>query len=136
MERLLRGVGAVGNVFARRMPERIDAEAEGLVGLGIVGRETTFVKQQGCSMRSSDVKTHTCRVATIETMAVDPPFELRIFDEWRLLEVREVTLIDAHLAPHLIARLDETIAQTVVDAVGADIEIKRLIGMPPVVKLH
>ena len=39
MEQLSRRVGGIGNIAARRMPIGIDAEAEGLWGLGVVGGE-------------------------------------------------------------------------------------------------
>ena len=135
VESLSRGIRAVGNVFTRRMPVGIDTEAEGLVGLGVVGSQTSLVEQQGRSMRTTDVKTHARRVGAIETVTVDTTLELRILDERCLLEIREVALVDAHLAPYLVARFDKAIAQAVVDAIGADIEVKRPIGVPPVGKL-
>ena len=68
-------------------------------------------------------------------MAVDATLELCVLDERCLLEIRQVALINAHLAPYLITRFDEAIAQAVVDAIGTDIEVEGLVGVPPVGKL-
>ena len=135
VEDLPRGVGAVSYVTARRMPIGIDTEAKGFVSLGIIGGETSLVEQQGGTMRSTDVQTHARRVATIEAVAIDATLELRILDERCLLEGGEVALVDAHLAPHFVAWLDETIAQAVVDAVGAHIKVEWLVSMPTIGKL-
>ena len=117
------------------MPIGIDTEAKGFVSLGIIGGETSLVEQQGGTMRSTDVQTHARRVATIEAVAVDATLELSILDERRLLEGGEVALVDAHLAPHFVAWLDETIAQAVVDAVGAHIKVEWLVSMPTIGEL-
>ena len=43
---------------------------------------------------------------------------------------------DAHLAPHLVARLDQTVAEAIVDAVGTDVDGERFISMPAVLVLR
>ena len=79
------------------------------------------------------MKAHISRITTIETVAVDAAFELCVLYQRTLVERGKVALIDAHLAPHLIAWRDETIAETVVNAVWADIDRERTIGVPTIV---
>ena len=86
-------------------------------------------------MRATDMKAHISRITTIETVAVDAAFELCVLYQRTLVERGEVTFIDAHLAPNLVARRNETIAETVVNAVWADIDRERTIGVPAIVIL-
>ena len=92
-----------------------------------------IVAQQGGTMGTTDMKAHVGRIAAVEAMAVDTTLELRVLNQWTLVERGEVTFINAHLAPHLVARLNETVADAVVDAVRRDIDGERLIGVPAVV---
>jgi hypothetical protein len=66
-------------------------------------------------------------------MAVDAlTTNSRILQEDLLVEVREVALVEAHLAPHLIARSYATIGDGEVYAVSTDIEREGAVGMPAV----
>ena len=91
------------------------------------------MSQQGGTVGASDVEAHVGRVATVEAVAVDATLELGVFDERAFIERREVAFVDAHLAPHLVAGFDEAVAEAVVDAVGADVEDERTIGVPAVI---
>ena len=134
VEKLPRGVGGLGDIAARGMPGGIDAETDGLICLGIVGGEGTAVMaQQRGTVRAADVEAHVGRVAAVEAVAVAASLKLRIFYQRTLLERGQVALIDAHLAPHLIAWLNKTIAETIVDTVRTDMDGERLVGMPAIV---
>ena len=86
-------------------------------------------------MRATDMKAHIGRIATIEAMAVDTTLELCILDQRTLIERGEVALVNTHLTPHLVAWLDQTVAEAVVDAVRTDVDRERAIGVPPVIEL-
>ena len=81
------------------------------------------------------MKAHIRRIATVEAMAVDATLELRILDQRTLIERREVALVDAHLTPHLVTWLDQTVAETIVDAVSTHMDGERAIGVPTIVIL-
>ena len=133
MECLLRGVGRIGDIAAGRMPVRIDAETERLWGFGVVGCDgTVSFCEQGGSVFAADMKAHGGRVSSIEAVAVDAALELCVLNEWTLVERRQVALVDAHLAPHLMAGGYETVAEAVVDTVGADEEGDGVIGVPTI----
>ena len=65
-------------------------------------------------------------------MAVDASLKLSVLYQGTLAERRQVALVDAHFAPHLIAWLYQAVADAVVDAVGADNDVERTIGVPTV----
>ena len=115
------------------MPVGIDAESERLIGLGVICSErTTIVTQERGTMRSTNVETHIGRIPPVETMAVDTTLELCVLNQRTLVERGQVAFIDAHFAPNLVARLDETIAEPIVDAVGTDEDVEGTIGVPAV----
>ena len=86
-------------------------------------------------MRAADVEVHIGRIALVETVAVDAPLELGVLNERTFVERREVTFVDAHLAPYLVAWRNQAVAEAVVDAVSVDIDGERTVGMPAVVVL-
>ena len=133
MEQLSRGVGRIGDVAARWMPVGIDTEAERLIGLGVVGSKgPAILAQQRGAMRAADMQAHVGRVAAVEAVAVDAALKLCVLNQCTLIKRGEVALVDAHLAPHLIARLYQTVADAVVDTVSTDVDRKRTIGVPAV----
>ena len=133
VEKLVRGVGRVGDIASRWMPVGIDTEAECLVGLGVVSGDRSIVLSQQCgAMRSSDVKAHIRWVSPVEAVAVDATLELCVLNQRPLVEGGEVAFVNAHLAPYLVARLDQAVADAVVDAVGADVHRERAIGVPSI----
>ena len=133
VEQLVRGVGGIGDVASRRVPVGIDTETEGLVGLSVVGGDGSVVlPQQRGTVRSADMQAHVLGIGAVEAVAVDAALELGVLDQRPLLEGGQVALVDAHLAPHLIAGLYQAVAEAVVDAVGTDIDGKRTVGMPAV----
>ena len=81
------------------------------------------------------MQAHICRVATIEAVAVDATLELRILNQGTLIERGEVTFVNAHLTPHLVAWRDETVAETIVDTVGTHKDREGAIGVPTIVML-
>ena len=82
------------------------------------------------------MQAHVLRIGAVETVAVDAALKLGVIDQRTLLEAGQVTLVDAHLAPHLVAGLDQTVAEAVVDAVGTDIDGERFVCMPAVLILR
>ena len=115
------------------MPVGIHAESESLIGLGVVSSQLTIIMAQQCgAMRSSDMQTHVGRIATVEAMTVNTSLKLGVLYQCTLIERGKVTLIYAHLAPYLVARSYKTVAETIVDAVGTDIDRERLVCMPTV----
>ena len=86
-------------------------------------------------MRATDVEAHVGGVAAVEAVAVDAALELSIVDQRTLVERGEVAFVDAHLAPYLIARFDQAVADTIVDAVRADVDREWLIGVPTIIIL-
>ena len=137
MEQLVRGVGGIGDIAARRVPVGIDAETERPVRLRVIGGHgTVILSQQRGTVRSSDMQAHVLRIGAVETVAVDAALKLGVLDQRTLLEAGQVTLVDAHLAPHLVAGLDQTVAEAVVDAVGTDIDGERFVSMPAVLILR
>ena len=118
------------------MPVGIDAQAERLVGLGVVGSHGTIVLAQQCgTVRATDMQAHVLGVATVEAVAVDTALELGVLNQRTLIERGQVAFVNAHLAPYLVAGLNQTVADTVVDAVSTDVDGERAIGMPAVVIL-
>ena len=115
------------------MPVGIDTETERLGGFGVVGNErTVVVSQQGGTMGATNMQAHIGRIAPIEAVAVDAPLELRILNQRTLVERGKVTLVDTHLAPYLVARGDETVADAVVDAIRTHVDGERTIGVPTI----
>ena len=84
-------------------------------------------------MRATDMQAHVSGVAAVEAVAVDAALELSIVDQRTLVERGEVAFVDTHLAPYLVTRCYQTVAEAVVDAVGTDVESKRTVGVPTVV---
>ena len=84
-------------------------------------------------MRATDMQTHVGGVTAVEAVAVDAAVELGVFNECALVERAEVAFVDAHLAPDLVTRCNEAVAEAVVDAVGADVEGEGTVGVPAVV---
>ena len=118
------------------MPVRINAEAERLRGLSVVGGDGAIgLTQQGSTMLATDMKAHVGGVATVKAMAVDAAFELCVLNQRALVERGKVTLVDTHLTPHLMARRDESVAKAIVDAIRADIKRERAISVPSIVIL-
>ena len=63
------------------MPVGIDAEAERLRSLGVVGSDRAiFITQQSRTVFAADMKAHISGVATVEAMTVDAAFKLCILD--------------------------------------------------------
>ena len=83
-------------------------------------------------MRPTDMKAHISRVAAVETMAVDAALKLRILNQRTLFERREIAFVDAHLAPHLVARLNQAVADAIIDAVRTDVDGEGAIGVPAI----
>ena len=118
------------------MPVGIDAEAQSLVGLGVIGGDRAVVfAQQGGTMLAAYVETHIGGIAAIEAMTIDATFELGILNQRPLIERGEIAFVDAHLAPHFIAWLNQTVAEAIVDAVRADVDGEWLVGVPAVIVL-
>ena len=80
------------------------------------------------------MQAHIGRVATIKTMAVGATFKLCVFNECTLVKRGEVAFVNAHLAPHLIAWLNQTVTETIIDAVWTHVDREGAIGMPTVIK--
>ena len=133
MEHLTGGVGRIGDILARRMPIGIDTESESLRSGCIVSRHLPFHSQDSCAMSSTNMQTQVPRIGTIEAMAVDTTIELGVDDEWTFVERREVALVNTHFAPHLITRFNQSVSQSVVDAVLAHIDSKRLETVPAII---
>ena len=85
-------------------------------------------------MRTSDVQTHVGRIAAIEAVAVDAALKLGILYQRTLIERGKVALVDTHLTPDFVAWRDESVAQAIVDAIGADIKRERAISVPSIVE--
>ena len=75
------------------------------------------------------MKAHIGWVTTIEAMAVNTTLELGVLYQRTLIERGEIAFVNAHLAPHLVARLYQTVANSIVDAVWTDVNRERAIGV-------
>ncbi len=118
MENLACSVGRICYVTTRRMPIGINTEAESLIGVGVVSSDCAIVvAQQSGTVLSTDVKAHVGWISTIEAVAIDTSLKLGVLNQSMFVERRKITLIYTHLAPYFIARLNESIAEAVVDAV-------------------
>ena len=134
MECLLCNVGRIGYITTRGMPVGIDTQAKRLICLSIVcSHRTITLTQQSGTVFASDMQAHIVRIAAVEAMAVDAPLELSILDECPFIKRGEVALVDAHFAPDLVTWRNQTIANTVVDAVRTNKDWKRAICMPSIV---
>ena len=67
--------------------------------------------EEGGAMWATDMEAHISRIATVEAVAVDTALELSVLNERTLVERREVAFVNAHLAPHLVTRFNETVAE-------------------------
>ena len=76
------------------------------------------------------MKAEICGLAPIETMTVDTAFELCILDQGLLARIAQAGLIDTHLAPYFISRLDESVADSIGDCICTDLDIKWSVGGP------
>ena len=84
-------------------------------------------------MGTTDMEDILVGIGMVGGMAVDAlTTDSRIFQKDFLGEGGEIALVDAHLAPHLVARSYATIGDSEVDAVGTDIEREGAVGMPAV----
>ena len=81
------------------------------------------------------MQAHIGRIAAIEAMAIHTTLELRVLNQRTFIKRGEVAFVNTHLAPHLVAWLNQTVADAVVDAVRADVNRKRTVGVPTIGKL-
>ena len=104
------------------MPIRIDTEAERLIGLGVISNKRAIVMTQECgTMQTTDMQTHISRITTVEAVAIHTSLELCVLYQRTFLKRGEIAFVDTHLAPHLIAWRNQTVADTVIDTVRADV---------------
>ena len=82
------------------------------------------------SMVASDVKAHIAGISLQITVTIDTTTELGVLDECSFLAIGETGFVDAHLSVGLVARLDETIGDAIVDAVATDVDAERSITAP------
>ena len=121
VEALTRVVGAVGDITARGMPIGIDAEAQCLLGLGVIGLHLAILTGMGnqrSTMIATYMKAHIARIALQIAVTVDTATELRVFDQGTFTAVGEPRLVDAHLGIGLVSWFDETIGDEWVDLVA------------------
>ena len=70
-------------------------------------------------MLLTHVEEHPVRILHTEGMAVHAIlFRLTVLDDGRLLVVGEASLVDTHLSPEFIPRLNETIGYVGIDGIG------------------
>ena len=115
------------------MPIGIDAEAQGLGGLGVVGLHfATFARMtdERSSMVASDVKAHIAGISLQITVTIDTTTELGVLNQSTFVTVGETCFVDAHLGVGFVAWLNQTIGNAVVDAVGTDVDAERCITAP------
>ena len=99
------------------MPVGIDAEAKGGICLCVVRCQFAVELEKGGAMFSTDVQAHGRRVVVVERVAVYAAVELGVLDDGSLLESRELTLVDSHVAVDFISRFKEAVVKSVVDGI-------------------
>ena len=133
MEGLEGLVGGEGAIAATRVPIGIDHRSAEKVTLGHEHFIAAVVMNDCGTIGTTDVEDILVWQGAVGGMAVDAlTINSRILQEDLLVEVREVALVEAHLAPHLIARSYATIGDGEVYAVSTDIEREGAVGMPAV----
>ena len=86
MEDLTSGIGGIGNILARWMPVRIDAQAKSLRSGSVIGRHLTIATQDSRSMSSTNVQAQVAGVSPIKAVTVDTAIKLGILNERGLVE--------------------------------------------------
>ena len=137
-ETLMHGVHGHRHIIAIRMPVAIRTSRPCDIGLRLYPLLLTVLLDHRASTFSSHLQGDTVGVRAVGCMAVkatawyDGLCQNSIF-----IEGVDVSLIDADVAPHLIAGLDATIGQApVVESVFAHEDRKVLISRPLTVFLH
>ena len=81
------------------------------------------------------MKTHICRITTVKAMAVHTPLKLSILNQGTFFKRGQVTLVNTHLTPYLIARFYKTVANSIVNAIRTNIDRESIICMPTILIL-
>ena len=133
MEGLEGLVGGEGTIATTGMPIGIDHCSAEEVALSLEQLVVAVVMKDCGTMGTTDMENILVGIGMVGGMAVDAlTTDSRIFQKDFLGEGGEIALVDAHLAPHLVARSYATIGDSEVDAVGTDIEREGAVGMPAV----
>ena len=112
----LRGIDREGYIAARGVPRRIYGGGQCLGRGGIEPFDAAVAQQHRPGQRLPHVEEHHVGIAAAEGVTVDAPVSCsRGLDDGLLAEGLERPLVDAHLAPGLISRLDKA-----VDDIGVD----------------
>ena len=131
VEELLDIVDRRRDVLSRRMPVRISQVTDGLLRLGLQPLDLFPADDISAVMHSTHVQHHPVRIIHTERMAVDAIIARHIIPDNRFLVKRfQITLINAHDMPFLIARFNQPIDQMAVDRAFVDMDLKRFPGFP------
>ena len=132
-EALMHRVGGVGAVVARGMPVGIGACCLRRVGLGVEPSLPSVGQlHQRASTLTAYLQRQLARVSTIRSMAVEATAWYCGFPHDSIFVKRmDVALVDANVAPHLVAWSYATVGDSVfVHRIGAYIDYKVLVLQP------
>ena len=138
MESLTRLIGRESAVFTTGMPVGIDHRTTQLVVAGLQPLALALDLEHRGAMIATDVEDELLRIRLMGTMTVDAhAWHLGVLDDGKLVEVREVALVEAHLTEHLVAWGDTAIGQSpLVEGIRTDAYLKVLILAPLALAQH
>ena len=131
MESLVGPVHRISDVFARRMPIRINTGRKLSVSLCIEELALSTDGHHRGSVSASDMQAGRIGVRLIESMAIDAGGRhLSILKQRSLAKRRKFALINTHLAVYFVSRRKQAVHQSVINGKRADIERERPIRFP------
>ena len=131
MEHLKGLVHGKGDIIPRRMPVGIDQGTEGGIGLGIQFLNGAFVHQQGAAERGTGMENHLFRISVAVGVAIHAvPAGQPVFNNGPLGITRQLTLVQAHHLPALVAGRNKPVRYPRIHLVPRNVHGKGLIGKP------
>ena len=137
MKSLFGFIGRVSDVFSRRMPVRVNARRNGAVGFRVQHLHFPVHLQHRRAVRAAHVKAHERRIIFTESVTVDAGTGNQgVFNNGFLVKVRQISLINAHLAVNFIARRNHSVHQSIINGIRADMYRKRFILLPHAIRFQ
>ena len=131
MEHLKGLVHGKSDIIPRRMPVWIDQGTEGGIGLGIQFLNGAFVHQQGAAERGTGMENHLFRISVAVGVAIHAvPAGQPVFNNGPLGITRQLTLVQAHHLPALVAGRNKPVRYPRIHLVPRNVHGKGLIGKP------
>ena len=137
MKCLLGCIHRESHIFARRMPGRVNQRRNRFLRLGIQLFNLIAIDQDRPRKSLAHMKQHLIRILHAKRMAIHTVVSTHlIFNNRNLRITLQIPLIDSHLVPQLISRIDQTISQIRVYLFWSNPDSKRRIGHPFIALFH